>query len=66
MMFSTYCARHDSRILMTRRNVVDFVNGPDGPAIHWRCNCGHEGVLDRNGNHPVTTGDRDLAEPLIA
>lgn len=51
MMFAAFCPTHDARILMTRRNVLDFWNGPDGPVIHWRCGCGHEGFLDTNGSH---------------
>ena len=49
MMFSVFCPTHDTRVLMTRRNVRGFWNGPDGAVIHWKCNCGHEGFLDRNG-----------------
>lgn len=49
MMFAPFCPTHDSTVLMTRRNVVGFANSPDGPVIHWRCNCGHEGIMSRSG-----------------
>lgn len=49
-MFSVFCPTHDARILLTRRNALDFWNGPDGPVIRWRCNCGHEGILTRDGS----------------
>ncbi len=52
MIFAAYCPTHDARILLTRRNALSFWNGPDGPVIHWRCSCGHEGFLDRSGSHP--------------
>ncbi len=38
---------------MTRRNAVGVWNGPNGIVIHWRCNCGHEGLQDRLGSHPM-------------
>jgi len=50
MMFSAFCPTHDARVLMTRRNVVDFTNTDDGPVLRWRCGCGHEGVLGSNGD----------------
>ncbi len=49
MTFSVFCPTHDTRVLMTRRNILGFWNSPDGPVIQWKCNCGHEGFLDRNG-----------------
>lgn len=36
---------------MTRRNAISFWNGPNGSVIRWRCNCGHEGILDASGSH---------------
>lgn len=55
MMFSVFCPTHDSTVLMTKRNALGFWNGENGPVIHWRCNCGHEGTLDRNGSHARPT-----------
>ena len=52
-MFSAFCPTHDARVLLTRRNVTGFWNGPDGPVLTWRCECGHEGHLDRDGAHAV-------------
>lgn len=67
MMFAAFCPTHDSRILMTRRNVLSFWNGPDGPVIRWKCSCGHEGFLDAAGSHadPAPVPDPDAA-PLPA
>jgi hypothetical protein len=62
MMFAVKCPTHGSTVLLTRRNVLSFWNGPDGPVISWKCNCGHEGFLDRRGSHPDPTREND-AEP---
>ncbi|MEL6892668.1 MAG: hypothetical protein AAFP84_13805 [Actinomycetota bacterium] len=51
MMFAAFCPTHDARVLLTRRNVLSFWNGPDGPVVQWKCTCGHEGFLDRTGSH---------------
>jgi hypothetical protein len=48
---SVHCPRHDSPVLLTRRNTIGFWNGPDGPVLRWRCRCGQEGSLDRLGSH---------------
>ncbi len=55
MMFSAFCPTHDATILMTQRNAIGFENTHNGVVIHWRCNCGHEGTLDRNGSHADAT-----------
>jgi hypothetical protein len=47
---------------MTRRNVLSFWNGPDGPVIRWKCTCGHEGFLDRNGDEAVCVTADTLEE----
>jgi hypothetical protein len=60
MMFSAFCPTHDSSMLMTRRHVIDFWNGDDGPVIRWRCDCGHQGILGRHGSIP------DVAPALCA
>ncbi len=52
MVFDVYCPTHGSRILLTRRNMISFWNGPDGPHIRWKCECGHEGTLGRTGSVP--------------
>lgn len=49
MMFSVFCPTHDATVLMTKRNAISFWNTADGPVIRWRCNCGHEGTLGRDG-----------------
>jgi hypothetical protein len=63
-MFSAFCPTHDATILMTRRNVVGFANLDGGPVIHWRCTCGHEGVLGRGGS--VAAPVSELARPVEA
>jgi hypothetical protein len=55
MMFSVFCPTHETTVLMTKRNALSFWNSDDGPVIRWRCNCGHEGTLDRNGSHADAT-----------
>ena len=50
MMFSAFCPVHDARVLLTRRNVLSFWNGDNGPVIRWKCTCGHEGFLDHHGD----------------
>jgi|GEM_PF-6326120 len=61
MMFAPFCPTHDAAVLMTRRNVVDVASGPGGMVIHWRCNCGHEGVLGRAGSAAFPTEQCDPA-----
>ena len=51
MMFSVHCPRHGSPVLLTRRNTIGFSNGPNGPVLRWRCECGQEGTLDGRGSH---------------
>lgn len=65
MMFSAFCPTHDSTILMTRRNVIDFANTEAGPVLRWRCTCGHEGALGRNGSvaGPAPTDLGQLLKP---
>lgn len=57
MMFAPFCPTHDTNVLMTRRNVLSFWNGPDGPVIRWKCSCGHEGIMNADGStaDPVET-----------
>ncbi|MFK7919376.1 MAG: hypothetical protein AB8G14_14970 [Ilumatobacter sp.] len=50
MMFAPFCPTHDTEVLMTRRNVLSFWNGPDGPFVRWKCNCGHEGTMGPDGS----------------
>lgn len=66
MMFSAFCPTHDSRVLLTRRNVIGFDNGPNGPVLAWRCECGHEGLLDRDGSlaRPAVGHDVPIATPV--
>lgn len=64
MMFAAFCPSHGTRVLMTRRNVIGFANGLDGPVLRWRCTCGHEGFLDRDGSHADTITDEAVVERL--
>ncbi len=69
MMFSAFCPTHGSTVLMTRRNVTEFANTTNGPVLFWRCNCGHEGALDRTGSTPLrppALPDRDAAPHAAA
>ncbi len=65
-MFSVFCPTHDTRVLLTRRNAISFWNTDEGPAIVWRCTCGHEGLLTRDGSQPFECDQAaDLApEPV--
>jgi len=51
MMFSAFCPTHDATVLMTRRNAIGVEHTENGTVLRWRCNCGDEGTLDRNGSH---------------
>jgi hypothetical protein len=67
MMFAPFCPTHNTNVLMTRRNVLSFWNGPDGPVIHWKCTCGHEGFMDHNGNTADCAGcETDAVLPSVA
>ncbi len=57
MMFTVHCPLHEATVLLTRRNVVGMFDGPLGPVLRWRCNCGAEGFLDRRGS----VADQDVA-----
>ena len=49
-MFAVFCEKHGARVLLSSSSILSLDNGPDGPAVHWRCTCGHEGVwLTREG-----------------
>lgn len=61
MMFSAFCPTHDATVLMTRRNAIGFWNTDQGPVVRWRCNCGHEGTLGRDGSVADTTAEMELA-----
>ena len=72
MMFAPFCPTHDTTVLMTRRNVMGFWNGPDGPVIHWKCTCGHEGISGRTGDVALDRANHagesvaDLVADLVA
>ena len=43
-MFAVWCEKHGSRVLLSSSSILSLANGPKGPALRWRCTCGHEGV----------------------
>jgi hypothetical protein len=44
-MFTIYCPRHQSRMLLGSRSIKSLVNTPDGVFLHWQCRCGAEGTI---------------------
>ena len=45
-MFSVYCPRHDSEVLLDEHRILDLDNTGDGVTVRWRCWCGHVGRHD--------------------
>jgi hypothetical protein len=43
-MFAVWCENHRSRVLLSSSSILSLDNGAEGPAVRWRCTCGHEGV----------------------
>ena len=43
-MFAVFCEKHGARVLLSSSSILSLGNGPQGPAVRWRCTCGHEGV----------------------
>ena len=42
-MFSVYCPRHQSEVLLGYRGIERVVNADDGIHVHWKCFCGERG-----------------------
>jgi hypothetical protein len=42
-MFTVYCPRHRSPVLLFADDIDQVVNGPDGIVLHWHCPCGETG-----------------------
>ena len=42
-MFAVWCEKHGARVLLSSSSILSLGNGPQGPAVRWRCTCGHEG-----------------------
>ena len=57
-MFTVYCPRHRSPVLLGARSVTSVVNTPDGIVVEWRCRCGAEGS--------VLTGRPARRHPTVA
>lgn len=56
-MFSVYCPRHDSKVLLTPRHIDRVVNTPTGVELHWHCPCGATGtLLSGLARNPQLTG----------
>jgi hypothetical protein len=45
MFFSAYCDQAGAEVLLGPDNVTDLRDGPLGLELHYRCHCGHEGVV---------------------
>lgn len=45
-MFAPYCPVHGSRVLLFVENIEALERTDAGMKIHYRCNCGHEGVWE--------------------
>jgi len=43
-MFAVWCDKHGARVLLSSSSILSLGNGSKGPAVRWRCTCGHEGV----------------------
>lgn len=44
-MFTVFCPRHQSRVLLGPRAIDDLVTTPDGVVLHWHCRCGATGTV---------------------
>lgn len=42
-MFTVFCVRHATDVLLTMDNIVSVVNGVDGVELEWECYCGQHG-----------------------
>jgi hypothetical protein len=42
-MFSVYCRRHGSVVLLTPSHIIGLRNTIDGIEVHWVCWCGQRG-----------------------
>jgi hypothetical protein len=42
-MFSVYCQKHGSVVLLTTSHIVDLRNTTSGIEVHWVCWCGQRG-----------------------
>jgi hypothetical protein len=59
-MFSVYCHRHQSRVVLGPRAIQALLNTSQGVVLQWRCHCGATGAerLSRN-----TTAHSQPAKP---
>jgi hypothetical protein len=58
-MFTVYCPRHQSRVLLGSRSIKSLVNTPEGVFLHWHCRCGAEGTL--HTGHGATAAHQQVA-----
>lgn len=42
-MFSVYCPRHGSEVLLNERKIEALVSSGDGLTVRWVCWCGYRG-----------------------
>ena len=43
-MFSVHCTGHGGRVILSNRAITSLVNTEHGIELHWRCQCGTEGI----------------------
>ena len=43
-MFTVHCPGHGSRVILGDGAITKLVNGDHGIEVHWRCDCGTEGI----------------------
>jgi hypothetical protein len=44
-MFDVFCPRHQRQVLLGARSIEHLAHTGTGIELHFRCHCGHEGVL---------------------
>lgn len=65
-MFDVYCAGHESKVLLTIRQIERFENGPEGITVDWRCWCGTTGRLVRGQPAPSPVRSGRSVAPAVA
>lgn len=63
-MFTVFCPRHQSRVLLGARAIDAVVNTRDGVVLHWHCRCGAAGTVTTG--RPSTVAQHPHAVPSAA
>ena len=50
-MFTVFCDRHGTEVLLSWDNIVSVANGPDGVEMQWECYCGQHGQFTSARRH---------------